>query len=93
MAEQKQQLQQVMAQALGQLQMELQQSVIQNLTKTCFERCVSAPVDGRLADKQRRCLDACASSYLEGFQISVSGRWHFCRRRSRKTSPTFRFPD
>ena len=65
------QLQQALAQAMGQLQMEMQQQVVSNLTKVCFERCVSAPADGRLSDKQRRCLDSCASSFLEGFHVSV----------------------
>lgn len=41
------------------------------MLRLCFKRCVSAP-DARLSDKQRRCLDACTSSFLEGFSIAVS---------------------
>jgi hypothetical protein len=59
------------AQAIAMIQLEAQQATIERMTKICFTRCVTAPVDGKLGDKQRKCLDACTTSFLEGFQIAV----------------------
>lgn len=54
------------------VQAEAQQAIVERLTKVCFERCVPGPADGRLGDKQRRCLDACSGAFLEGYGVAVS---------------------
>lgn len=50
--------------------MQAQKVLAEKMTTVCFERCISGPTE-KLSDKQRRCLDACTSSFLEGFQIAV----------------------
>jgi hypothetical protein len=64
-------LQQAVMEAQASLQMEAQQNLANKMTKVCFERCVSAPVE-KLADKQRRCLDQCTGAFIEGFSVAVS---------------------
>jgi hypothetical protein len=68
---QKGELESRLAQAELALARQMNDMLSQNMTKACFQRCVTAPVEGKLGDKPRRCLDACLSTYLEGFQIAV----------------------
>ena len=51
------------------MQLQAQRDMAERMISICFERCVSAP-DARLSDKQRRCLDACAGSFIEGYQLA-----------------------
>ena len=55
------------------MQLQAQRDMAEKMIDVCFQRCVSAPEE-RLSDKQRRCLDACAGAFIEGYQIAVSAR-------------------
>ena len=66
-------MEQAFAQALASVQLQAQREMAERMISTCFERCVPAP-DARLTDKQRRCLDMCAGSFMEGYQLAVRGR-------------------
>ena len=63
-------LEQAFGQALAAVQLQAQREMAERMISTCFERCVAAP-DARLTDKQRRCLDMCAGSFMEGYQLAV----------------------
>jgi hypothetical protein len=64
------QVEAVFAQALAAVQLQSQRDMAEKMIGLCFERCVTVP-DARLTDKQRRCLDACAGAFLEGYQVAV----------------------
>ncbi len=58
-------------QAQAQLFMEMQLRFDETKHSVCIKRCVSTP-DGRLTDKQKRCLDNCVGAFKEGFGVAVS---------------------
>lgn len=59
------------AQAMAMLQLEQQAAVMEKMNSVCLQRCVTTTSDGKLGDKQRRCLDACTTSFLETFQVAA----------------------
>ena len=58
-------------QALASVQLQAQRDMAEKMIDVCFQRCISAPEE-RLTDKQRKCLDACSSCFVEGYQLAVS---------------------
>ncbi len=61
--------------------MQAQKVLAEKMTTVCFERCVSGPTE-KLSDKQRRCLDACTSSFLEGFQVATETVQNIAKKES-----------
>ena len=58
-------------QALSSIQLQAQRDVTEKMISVCIARCVGAPAEGRLGDRQRRCLDGCASAWMEGYGIAA----------------------
>ena len=58
-------------QALSSIQLQAQRDVAEKMISVCIARCVGAPAEGRLGDRQRRCLDGCASAWMEGYGIAA----------------------
>lgn len=56
-------------QAQAQISAQLQQNLLDKMGKVCYKRCVTGATE-KLTDRQRRCLDACTSSFLEGFEVA-----------------------
>jgi hypothetical protein len=74
-------VQAVMAQAFAVQQLEFQHATTERMYAVCVKRCVAAPVDGKLGDKHRHCLNTCSSLFSEGFEVAVSlGIWGFIGR-------------
>jgi hypothetical protein len=58
-------------QAMAQQTLAVQQALAESMLSTCLKRCVSDP-NAKLSDKQRRCLDACSTSFFEGFDLAAA---------------------
>jgi hypothetical protein len=64
-------MQRAMAEAQASINQQAQQALSEKLSTVCITRCLSGGPTEKLTDRQRRCLDACTSSFLEGFQVSA----------------------
>jgi hypothetical protein len=63
-------LQQAALEAQLQLQMQANIALVEKMSSLCINRCVTSTGE-KLADRQRRCLDMCTQSFIEGFGVSV----------------------
>ena len=63
-------VQRAIAEAQAQINQQAQEAIARKMTSTCIKRCLDKPSD-KLSDRQRRCLDACTASFLEGFQTAA----------------------
>ena len=64
-------LQQAVLEAQAAIQAQAQTALAEKMSSLCIRRCVSSPTD-KLSDRQRRCLDMCTASFVEGFGVAVS---------------------
>lgn len=58
-------------QAQAAIQQQFMESVAEKLTHVCYKRCVTSHSEKHLSEKQARCLDSCAKTFMEGFPIAV----------------------
>jgi hypothetical protein len=57
----------------------------EKLSSVCITRCLSGGPTEKLTDRQRRCLNACTSSFLEGFQVSAETFASIAKRSATET--------
>lgn len=74
-------LQAAFAEANAQMAAEAQQKLTERMLRVCFERCVTKPED-RLTDRNRRCLNQCTESFLEGFGLASEALGAILKRSS-----------
>jgi hypothetical protein len=85
-------LQQAVLEAQAQIQAQAQAALAERMTSLCIKRCIPGPTD-KLADRQRRCLDMCTMSFIEGFGVAVSVCLSVCSAlRPRALSSNARHP-
>ena len=59
------------------------QATFERLQSACVQRCLGdrAPRESKLVDSQRRCLEACASAFLETHETAAGARASIMRTR------------
>jgi len=77
--------QRAMAEAQASINQQAQQALSEKLSSVCITRCLSGGPTEKLTDRQRRCLNACTSSFLEGFQVSAETFASIAKRSATET--------
>ena len=68
--ESRDQMQRAVSKAQAEINAQSQQALFERINEVCIKRCLPARPADKLSDSSRRCLDACASSFKESFQVA-----------------------